>query len=113
MTVFAHDNTDVNENLKCALRTVENIVGKGENAGNQHFLLYPQCFQKASFLGVIKNVDCVVKDSVFFLFFFLIACGILHDFKGKKNVDIHYKCLTQMPTKHKNKQLHKHTHRHK
>ena len=23
---------------------VENIVGKGENAGNQHFLLLPQCF---------------------------------------------------------------------
>ena len=23
----------------------ENIVGKGENAGNQHFLLFPQCFQ--------------------------------------------------------------------
>ena len=22
----------------------ENVVGKGENAGNQHFLLYPQCF---------------------------------------------------------------------
>ena len=22
----------------------ENIVGKGENAGNQHFLLVPQCF---------------------------------------------------------------------
>ena len=22
----------------------ENIVGKGENAGNQHFLLLPQCF---------------------------------------------------------------------
>ena len=21
-----------------------NIVGKGENAGNQHFLLFPQCF---------------------------------------------------------------------
>ena len=32
----------------------ENIVGKGENAGNQHFLLFPQCFlsyqrQKPSF----------------------------------------------------------------
>ena len=25
-------------------RPFENIVGKGENAGNQHFLLYPQCF---------------------------------------------------------------------
>ena len=24
--------------------TLENIVGKGENAGNQHFLLFPQCF---------------------------------------------------------------------
>ena len=22
----------------------QNIVGKGENAGNQHFLLFPQCF---------------------------------------------------------------------
>ena len=23
---------------------IENIVGKGENAGNQYFLLFPQCF---------------------------------------------------------------------
>ena len=28
--------------------TIENIVGKGENAGYQHFLLFPQCFQKFS-----------------------------------------------------------------
>ena len=26
-------------------KAFENIVGKGENAGNQHFLLFPQCFQ--------------------------------------------------------------------
>ena len=26
-------------------RAFENIVGKEENAGNQHFLLFPQCFQ--------------------------------------------------------------------
>ena len=25
-------------------RPFENIVGKGENAGNQHFLLFPQFF---------------------------------------------------------------------
>ena len=25
-------------------RALENTVGKGENAGNQHFLLFPQCF---------------------------------------------------------------------
>ena len=27
---------------------VENYVGKGENAGYQHFRLIPQCFQKPS-----------------------------------------------------------------
>ena len=27
----------------------EDIVGKGENAGDQHFLLFPQSFQMASF----------------------------------------------------------------
>ena len=29
----------------------ENNVGKGENAGYQHFLPFPQCFLKASFTG--------------------------------------------------------------
>ena len=33
---------------------VENIVGKGENAGYQHFLLFPQCFQEAFYSGVLK-----------------------------------------------------------
>ena len=27
------------------VKAFENIVGKGENAGDQHFLLSPQCFQ--------------------------------------------------------------------
>ena len=27
---------------------------KGENVGNQHFLLFPQCFQKATFSGLLK-----------------------------------------------------------
>ena len=35
---------------------VENIVGKGENAGYQHFLLFPQCFEKASFPEMSKGV---------------------------------------------------------
>ena len=37
------------------------MVGKGENAGFQHFLRFPLCFQKASFLGVVKSWDCVVE----------------------------------------------------
>ena len=31
-----------------------NAVGKGENAGYQHFLLMPQCFQKAPSAGSLK-----------------------------------------------------------
>ena len=42
---------NVIEKLKPDFRRVENIVGKGENVGYQHFLLFLQCFQKASFSG--------------------------------------------------------------
>ena len=35
---------------------LEYIVGKGENAGYQHFLLFPQCFEKASFPDKSKGV---------------------------------------------------------
>ena len=34
---------------------VENIAGKGENAGYKHFLLFSQCFQKASFPGSLSG----------------------------------------------------------
>ena len=44
---------------------VGNIVGKGENAGYQHFFLFlfPQCFPKPSSWGggVVKSRDCVIK----------------------------------------------------
>ena len=33
---------------------VENILGKGENAINQHFLLFPKCFQKPLPSGSLK-----------------------------------------------------------
>ena len=33
----------------------ENIEGKRENAGYQHFLLFPQCFQKASSSRMLKH----------------------------------------------------------
>ena len=35
---------------------VENTVGKGEIARYEQFLLFPQCFQKASFPGASKDV---------------------------------------------------------
>ena len=42
------------KNIKLVFHRIENIVGKGENAGYHHFLLYPQCFQKARFSGMSK-----------------------------------------------------------
>ena len=36
---------------------LKNIVGKGENAGNQHFLLFPQCF-----LAIPKRFSVVKVD---------------------------------------------------
>ena len=50
LKAFADDKIIMTEILIfLLLRMVENTVGKGENAGYQHFLLFPQCFQKASF----------------------------------------------------------------
>ena len=36
---------------------VVNIVGKGEDASHQHFLFFPQCFQKVIFFvsGILSN----------------------------------------------------------
>ena len=45
---------------KIVLGRVKNIVGIGENACYQHFLLFPQCFQNATILGSLK-VGIVVK----------------------------------------------------
>ena len=51
LKAFADDEINVNEKLKVCLERVENIVGKGENAGYQHFLLFLQCFRKPSVSG--------------------------------------------------------------
>ena len=47
--------------LISVLYRTENIVGKGENAGYQHFLLLPQCFQKNFFFKIVKSREYVVK----------------------------------------------------
>ena len=39
--------------------SIENILGNGENAGYQHFLLFLKCFQKFNLSGSIKEgIDC-------------------------------------------------------
>ena len=63
---LADKKINVAEKLKLLLGRGENIVRKGENAGYYHFLLFPQCFQKASFIyRVVKSRDCVVRVNPF------------------------------------------------
>ena len=53
---------NVVKQFKCGFGRIENMVGKGENAGYQHFLLFSTMFLKALFLRVINSRDCVVKS---------------------------------------------------
>ena len=54
LKAFADDKMNVTKELKFVIGRVENTEGKGENAGYQHFLLFRQCFQNASFLVLLK-----------------------------------------------------------
>ena len=54
LKTFADDKINVAQMMISVFDRIENNVGKGENAGHQHFLLFPQCFQKASFLESLK-----------------------------------------------------------
>ena len=53
LKAFADDNFSVAQMVQFYSDRVKN-VGKGENAGFQHFLLYAQCLQKPFCLGVRK-----------------------------------------------------------
>ena len=47
LEAFADDKIKVVKMIFFVSDRVENIVEKGENAGYQYFLLFPQCFQRA------------------------------------------------------------------
>ena len=54
LKAFPDNKIDVAQMMIPVFDRVENIVGKGENAGYQHFLLVPQCFSKPSSLRSLK-----------------------------------------------------------
>ena len=54
MKTFADDKIKAIKKMKFVLQRIKNIVRKGENAGYQHFLHFPQCFQKPSLSGSLK-----------------------------------------------------------
>ena len=51
LRTFAEGYFNLAEMVPFFSDTVDIFVRNGENAGYQHFLLFPQCFQKASFPG--------------------------------------------------------------
>ena len=52
--IIADNKLNTDKMTVSLLDRVENTKGKGENAGYQHFLLFPQCFPKPSSLGLFK-----------------------------------------------------------
>ena len=62
LKAIADDKINVTKQLKFVFGGIENIVGKRESADYQHFLLSPQCFQKAFFSRGVQSWDCEVKS---------------------------------------------------
>ena len=54
----ADDKINLIQKLKFLYGRLENILGKGENAGYQHFVFFPQCFQKLSIQGSLSSGSC-------------------------------------------------------
>ena len=55
------DKIKVTQAMIYVFGMIENILGKGENACYQHFLLFPTKFSKRGFLRVVKTLGWVVK----------------------------------------------------
>ena len=58
-TAFADDERNVPQNLILSLCRLENIVGKGENAGNFSYKVFKSFFFFYS--NIIEDCDLVVK----------------------------------------------------
>ena len=56
LKLSAEDNFEFDVNCRKFSKLVENIVGKGDFACYEQFLLFPQCFQKPCFPGASKGV---------------------------------------------------------
>ena len=54
LKAFADDKWNVTQNVKVVFYRIEDTIGKEENAGNQHFLLFPQYFHKAFSSSALK-----------------------------------------------------------
>ena len=77
----------------CPGNGIENILGKEKNAGYQHFLLFPKCFQKL-FSKCCKKLD-KLWESVLCLWIALLIVNKLS--KSEANIFKNYRDITKCP----------------
>ena len=65
-TVSFDDRSCVAKMSKFGFDVLENIIGKGENAGYRHFSPFATLFSKALFLRVIKSLECIQEQTMSF-----------------------------------------------
>ena len=71
---------------------IENIVGRGENAGYQHFLLFHQCFLLSFSKNVFRHKTTLVSNEIPAITNFLVSytCEIrFHDVIGQSTVPMY------------------------
>ena len=61
LKAFADDKLNVPRNTTIVFHRIENRKKKRENANYQHFLLFPQCFQKGLSSVAVKSRQCEVN----------------------------------------------------
>ena len=66
LEAFADKKINVTQKLIFLFGRLENMVGKRENVDYQHFLLFPQCFQKLPISGPLKFSDWFIVVDYFF-----------------------------------------------
>ena len=93
---------------------VENIVGKGEIARNEQFLLFPQCFQKQSIVDVLKRVymDERVKRAFRELNNIFLRATLIKIYHNSQRMSYSFYHITEYSElkKNKEKKVPKHTH---
>ena len=62
LKAFADEKINSAHMMSSVSDRIENVVRKGENAGYQHFLLFPQSFLLGVFLRIVKSRECVTKS---------------------------------------------------
>ena len=61
LKISLDDEFDMAKITEFALDIERTVLGKGENAGYQHFSPFPKLFSKAFFLKGVKSLDDVVQ----------------------------------------------------